>query len=61
MHSDTTKNMGIGLCVCKSIITAHCGEIWAKNIYGYGAEVSFVLPLENGDERKTHKRIEENE
>lgn len=60
-NSDTTKNMGIGLCVCKSIIKAHCGEISAKNVYGYGAEVSFVLPLENGDERKTHKRIEENE
>ena len=45
-ESDTTKNMGIGLSVCLSIIKSYGGKMTAKNIEPNGAMVSFYLPLE---------------
>lgn len=43
--SDGYKGMGIGLSICKTIITAHNGEIFAKN-HEDGAEFCFTLPRE---------------
>lgn len=43
--SDTTKGIGIGLSICKTIISAHSGMITAKNLEK-GAMFSFSLPLE---------------
>lgn len=44
---DSTKDFGIGLSVCKSIIIAHNGTIEAKNnVEGGGACFQFKLPLE---------------
>ncbi len=40
---DAHKGMGIGLSICKTIVTAHKGEIWAEN-HGDGAEFIFTLP-----------------
>jgi two-component system, OmpR family, sensor histidine kinase VicK len=39
---------GLGLYICKGIIEAHCGRIWAENNTadrGIGATFGFVLPL----------------
>lgn len=47
---DTTKDMGIGLSVCKSIINAHGGSIKAENVKSGGACVSFSLPVDKTDE-----------
>ena len=41
--SDSNKGMGIGLSICKTIITAHNGTIGAKN-HGQGTEFYFSLP-----------------
>ncbi len=43
--SDAYKGMGIGLSICKTIITAHRGDITARN-HGDGAEFLFTLPKE---------------
>ena len=43
--SDSNKGMGIGLSICKTIITAHKGTINAKN-HSQGAEFYFSLPKE---------------
>lgn len=43
--TDGKKGMGIGLSICKTIITAHSGEIHALN-HGEGSEFYFTLPLE---------------
>lgn len=41
---DSHKGMGIGLTICKTIVRAHDGEIWACN-KDRGAEFVFTLPL----------------
>jgi len=42
--SDTNRFMGIGLSVCKTIIFAHGGSIYARNLPDGGAEFAFILP-----------------
>jgi signal transduction histidine kinase len=42
----TTKSsgIGIGLSICRSIIEAHGGRIWASNHSNMGAVFQFTLP-----------------
>ena len=42
--SEAFKGMGIGLSICKTIISAHKGTITAEN-HGRGAKFSFTLPM----------------
>ena len=41
--ADGYKGMGIGLSICKTIVTAHGGKINARN-HGSGSEFYFYLP-----------------
>jgi PAS domain S-box-containing protein len=40
-----TSGMGMGLSICRSIIQAHGGRIWASPNEPHGATVQFTLPL----------------
>ncbi len=44
-NSDHNRNMGIGLSVCKTIVEAHGGKMYAENLPFGGARVYFKLPL----------------
>ncbi len=39
------SGVGLGLTICRGIITAHGGRIWAENRPGGGAVFRFTLPL----------------
>ena len=46
--SKSFQGTGLGLYICKSIVEAHGGKIWAKNNEdGKGATFSFSIPLTN--------------
>ena len=53
LGEDSRRTMGIGLSVCKTIITAHGGGMSAENRREGGARFSFTLPIledySNGD------------
>ena len=38
--------VGLGLTVCRGVVEAHGGKIWAQNREGGGAAFQFTLPLE---------------
>jgi two-component system sensor histidine kinase KdpD len=41
----TKAGVGLGLSICKAIIEAHDGKIWANNKHPHGAIFTFSLPL----------------
>ena len=47
----TTKpqGMGLGLAICRNIITAHNGQLWATNNADCGASFYFTLPAYHGE------------
>ncbi|MDD7363450.1 MAG: DUF4118 domain-containing protein [Peptoniphilus sp.] len=45
------KGIGIGLAICKTIIEAHGGVIYAQNRLGGGSALTFTLPLEVSHEQ----------
>jgi C4-dicarboxylate-specific signal transduction histidine kinase len=45
-HTTKSSGMGLGLSICKSIIDAHGGKIFAENNPDGGAIFSFILPVD---------------
>ncbi len=46
----TTGGVGLGLTICKAIVEAHGGRIWAANRSGGGTAFRFTIPLDaDGD------------
>jgi two-component system sensor histidine kinase KdpD len=39
-----SRGMGLGLTICRAIVEAHGGKIWAENRPGGGAVFRFTLP-----------------
>ncbi len=47
------KGMGLGLSICRSIIDAHGGRLWATSNPDRGVQFRFTLPLANPVEAST--------
>ena len=43
------KGMGLGLSVCRTIIAAHRGKLWATNNVDRGATFHFSLPIDGSE------------
>lgn len=43
--TQTIKGTGLGLTICKAIIDAHGGRIWAESEAGSGTTIIFTLPI----------------
>ena len=43
------SGVGLGLTICRGIVEAHGGRIWAENRSGGGAVFRFTLPIEVED------------
>jgi two-component system sensor histidine kinase KdpD len=49
------KGYGLGLSICRAIVAAHGGRIWAENRPGGGAAVRFTLPLSGSETQQGSK------
>ena len=43
---DSRRSLGLGLSLCKSIVSAHGGEIKVSDNSPHGAVFTFTLPIE---------------
>ena len=47
--ADSRRSLGLGLALCKSIVSAHGGEITVSDNKPHGAVFTFTLPIEEVD------------
>lgn len=47
-RADSKRGIGLGLSICKAIVSAHGGQIIAENNKDGGATIRFYLPCEGG-------------
>jgi len=45
VHPTDSGDVGLGLTICRAIVEAHGGSIWASNRPGGGMVFNFILPL----------------
>jgi two-component system sensor histidine kinase KdpD len=51
-HSSEGKEGALGLAICRGIVKAHNGKIWAQNRPEGGAIFTFTLPLRLNEQEK---------
>jgi signal transduction histidine kinase len=44
LHTTKRGGLGLGLSICRKIITAHGGRLWAKQNANFGAKFTFAIP-----------------
>jgi signal transduction histidine kinase len=44
--NDDRRGAGLGLYICRCLVTAHGGRIWAESVEGQGTAIHITLPVE---------------
>lgn len=44
--SERQAGFGLGLAICRAIVNAHSGRIWAENVAPHGTSFRFTLPVD---------------
>jgi hypothetical protein len=57
-YSTKARGLGIGLCICPSIIEAHEGRLWTSRSEPHGATFLFTLPVRSTGACPEEDRIE---
>jgi two-component system sensor histidine kinase ChiS len=61
VQSSSTKNKvsgaGLGLSICKKIVTEHNGKIWAENNEDGGVSMKFSLPIKHIEAQLSEKKV----
>jgi two-component system, LuxR family, sensor kinase FixL len=52
-YTTKSRGMGMGLPICRSLITAHGGELWIEQAPIRGAEIHFTLPIDQDESAET--------
>jgi CheY-like chemotaxis protein len=55
-HS-ATQGIGLGLAICKEIISHHRGQIWVESELGKGSRFVFKIPIDPRSDRRIEKNI----
>jgi PAS domain S-box-containing protein len=45
MRSGSVPGLGVGLYICKNLVEAHGGHIWAESVLGQTTTVHFTIPM----------------
>ena len=56
-YTTRRDGLGMGLAICRSIIEAHGGRLWAENNPGRGATFCFTVPVEGGGVSGTRQTL----
>jgi signal transduction histidine kinase len=48
-HTTKEDGLGMGLAICRTLVTAHRGRLWCEHREGGGAAFHIALPLATGD------------
>lgn len=47
-RDESTEGYGLGLALCRKIVSAHYGQIWVDSVTGGGSSFQFTLPVYRG-------------